>query len=384
MTQNEDALNTVEGSGIKGAMLKVIGPFVISRLCIFIIAQLSVMIILKDRFYGEPKKGLMELFFRWDSGWYFSIVHNGYHFAPGEESPVAFSPLYPILIKIFSYVFRDVLLTGYIVSNVAFFFAAVYLYRIMLLETKSSETAFCTIFLMLISPVSFFFSIFYTEGLFICLIILSLYYARNKNWLAASLFGFCATLTKILGVLIVVPIVLEYFDLEFNNLKSIFKKLGHVRWDFLFILLVPMAIVAYMAYFHFAVGDALAFVHAQTAWNRKFVSFIQTWMNIAGFEPFYRWVYRVAIIISAISIGYLAVRKMRLSYVVYAVVFALMVLSSNNPECLPRYLSAVFPIHMGIGMIAARGEFLRRSIACFYLSFLTLFTILFVNGYWFT
>lgn len=370
---------------IKSAIGNVIAIFLVSRISIFLIGYMSSLIILKDKFYPNlQNQNLLDLFFRWDSGWYLSIAQNGYEFVSGQESRAGFFPLYPLLVKTFSYLFVDIRLTGFIISNLALLFAATYLYRLMLVETKDDSIASKTVLFMLISPLSFFFSIFYTEGLFIFLIIAACYYARTRQWLFAALAGFFATLTKILGILILIPIAIEYFEFDFKSIKTNLYKLRNVQKDFLYLLIVPLALLFYMLYLQFEVGDALAFVHAQSAWNRKFVLFIKTWANIDNFAPFYRHVYKASIIIAVVSLGYLIYKRMRLSYIVYAIVFLFMILSSNNAECLPRYISAIFPIYMGMGMISERGVAWYQSMALFFCLFLCLFIVLFVNGYWFT
>src|SRR5688572_21520650 len=35
----------------------------------------------------------------WDGGWYAQIAQSGYWYHPGAQSPVAFFPLYPLLIR---------------------------------------------------------------------------------------------------------------------------------------------------------------------------------------------------------------------------------------------------------------------------------------------
>src|SRR3954467_15005723 len=42
---------------------------------------------------------LINMWSRWDAGWYYSIAKSGYKFAPDQRSNTAFFPVYPMLIR---------------------------------------------------------------------------------------------------------------------------------------------------------------------------------------------------------------------------------------------------------------------------------------------
>jgi len=58
----------------------ILSIFVISRLLILFIGYLSSLVIIKGEFFKRPVilHSLLDLFYRWDSGWYISIVKQGY------------------------------------------------------------------------------------------------------------------------------------------------------------------------------------------------------------------------------------------------------------------------------------------------------------------
>jgi len=357
----------------------VLSIFIVSRLLILFVGFLSSLVIIKGDWFGKPKS-LLDLFFRWDSGWYLSIVKNGYFYTPGKESSVAFFPLYPMLIKIFSFLFGNPKLIGFIISNVALLFAAIYLYKLIKLDFEDSNIASKTIFFMLISPVSFFFSIFYTEGLFIFLAISSFYYARKKQWLIASILGFFLSLTRSLGVLIFVPFVIEYLDINFESFKITFRK---IKKDIFYLLLIPCGTLSYMFYLYFKFNDAFAFSHASLAWGRKFTSIFATLRNVY-FNLFYQIIFFGAVFIALFLIIYLIYSKIRISYIVYSILLLFFYLSSNALESIPRYLGVLFPLYLGLSLIVNKSRFWDYFFTLFAIMLLTLFTILFTNGYWFT
>src|SRR3989338_10037207 len=87
----------------------VLSIFVVSRLLILFIGYLSSLVIIKGEFYNRPviPRSLLDLFYRWDSGWYISIVKQGYSYIVGRESSAAFFPLFPLVVKALTCVFKD-------------------------------------------------------------------------------------------------------------------------------------------------------------------------------------------------------------------------------------------------------------------------------------
>lgn len=46
-----------------------------------------------------PSGPLPRAWVHWDSEWYARIAQEGYSYQPGQQSPVAFFPLYPLVIR---------------------------------------------------------------------------------------------------------------------------------------------------------------------------------------------------------------------------------------------------------------------------------------------
>jgi len=367
------------GKENKKIVLKILGIFVISRLLILFVGYLSSLAVAKGKWFSQSSS-LLDLFYRWDSGWYMSIVERGYFCIPGKESSIGFFPLYPLLVKILSFVFVNAKLTGFIISNVALFLAAIYLYKLVRMDFNRN-VAFKSVFYMLIFPTSFFFSIFYTEGLFLFLAIACFYYARKKQWLVASALGFFLSLTRSVGFLIIIPLIFEYLDIDFKNFKIDRKK---IKKDVFYLLLIPAGLFSFMFYNYIKFRDALAFSHVQAAWSRKLSFISSTLMNTGSYTLFYKIIFYGFVIFALILIVYLVYSKIRISYIIYSLLFLLFYLSTVLLESMPRYISVLFPIYLGMSLLSKRDKFFEYLFTLFSIALLTLFTILFVNGYWFT
>jgi len=364
----------------KKFLFEIISIFIISRLLIVFIGFLSSLIIVKDikgRWFSE-QSSLLDIFFRWDSGWYMSIIKNGYSYIPGEESSIGFFPLYPLLVKTLSLVFGNPKLMGFIISNVALLIAAIYFYKLIKLDFNDS-IALKAIFYMLIFPLSFFFSIFYTEGLFLFLTISSFYYARKKRWLVTSIFGFFLSLLRSIGFLIFIPLLVEYLDIDFS-----FKiDKGKIKKDILYLLLIPAGLFSYMFYTYIKFNDFFAYPHSKTDWGNEFSTIFTTLSTVKNYELFYDIIFIGSVVLALIFIVVLIYYRVRISYTVYVLAFLFLYLSSGILEGMPRYISVLFPIYLGMSLVS-KNKLIDYILTLFLVALLTLFTILFVNDYWFT
>jgi Gpi18-like mannosyltransferase len=360
------------------SLVEICSFFTSTRLLILLIGWLSSLVILKSVYYGTPQS-IVDLFVRWDSGWYLSIIQNGYSYVPGKPSNVAFFPLYPLLVKIFSFGFADVTITGIVLSNVALLLAMIYLFRLVQLDYQNTKIPLNSVIFALIFPASFFFSIFYAEGLFLFLTIACFYYARKNRWLLSSLFGFLAALTRALGVFIFIPILIEY--LAPTSIKDF--KFSKIKKDILWLLLIPAGLLTYMTYLYIRFSEPLAFLKTETAWSRGFAPGILTLESLFSYPPFYKFTFLGFVVLSIFMLVYLIYSKVRISYIVYTAVQLFIILSSGLMESFPRYMSVLFPIYIGFA-IMAKNRFWEDTIKFFSVCLLTLFVILFVNGYWFT
>ncbi|KDP38090.1 hypothetical protein JCGZ_04733 [Jatropha curcas] len=135
----------------------------------------------------------------WDSVYFVRIAECGYEY----EQSYAFLPLLPICILILSHTvfapmvpligLRAVLaLAGYVVNNVAFVLAAVYLYRLSVIILKDPEAALKASILFCFNPASIFYSSIYSESLYSLFSLGGLYHLLSgaKNiavlWFALS------------------------------------------------------------------------------------------------------------------------------------------------------------------------------------------------------
>jgi hypothetical protein len=87
----------------------VVVPFLLSRLALALVGWLSQDLIIQSKFIPNESGSLysphrlLDIWGRWDSGWYMSIVTGGYRVSEDlttVQSNVAFFPLYPYLVRL--------------------------------------------------------------------------------------------------------------------------------------------------------------------------------------------------------------------------------------------------------------------------------------------
>lgn len=194
---------------------KIIGLFLIWRVALFAIAFLATFLIPKfgARFpyfdYLLVPTGFPSWiwgFANFDGVHYIRLAMMGYR---ASEFSQAFFPLYPILIGSLS-LGDNPFLTGFLLSNIFFVGALYVFYRLICLD-YTNKIAFSSLVLLLVFPTSFYFGALYSESLFLFLLVSSLFMLRKKNYLGAGLYGGLAAATRLIGLLIIPVIIIEFW-----------------------------------------------------------------------------------------------------------------------------------------------------------------------------
>jgi hypothetical protein len=189
-----------------------------------------------------------------------------------NQEYAAFFPLYPALERTLSIFFhRDMLVTGMVISNVAFLGVLIVLYRLVEMEFDG-ETARRAALYISIFPTALFFFAAYNESLFLLFMLLCVYALRRGSWWLAGLFGFLAMLTRSVALFLGVIFLYEYVRQKWPLIRRAWRKRQRQQAirqlaDLPAIVLLPLGLGIYA----FALGrrfnDPLAFLHAQTHWR---------------------------------------------------------------------------------------------------------------------
>ncbi len=238
--------------------------FIFWRLLDFLIIHLASYFISYQGFF--PYKEVLNSFqlpllitklANFDGVHYLLIAKNGY-----QQFQQAFFPLYPLLIRWLSPIFlNNLLFTALVIANFSFFLGLYFFVQYLKREKINSYQS--VIFLLSFFPTSFFFGAVYTEGLFFLLFVLTLFFLQKKQYLLATFFSLLASLTRLIGLFLIIPI---FFSLIKN------KKLKSASSLIVFSPLIGFFIYAF--YLWQSTGDPLFFLNSQPAFGANRSTYI--------------------------------------------------------------------------------------------------------------
>ena len=356
---------------------EVLLDFVATRAAIIVIAELAAVIIGQrpGQHVSESSQLLLAVWGRWDAVHYLDIATRGY-----QGTEMAFFPLYPMMIRALGVLVGNHLVAGLLISNACFFFALLFLYK--LLEREFDRpVARRAIFYVSIFPSAVFFSAVYTESLFFMLTVATFFYLRRRRWLLAGTIGFFAAMTRVEGILLVVPFALEWYAVYRNRLAENIRSLLPAA-------LIGAGLALYMAYLWVVTGDPLFFSHVQAHWNRHlappWVSVTNSILAIAHAHS------GAAVANQALELSFTALmvavlifgwKRLRPSYIAYMALSVLIPMSTSSLMSMPRFALVLFPL---FAILARWGDrpWVNNLILAFSLPLLGLFTVLFADWYW--
>jgi len=142
---------------------------------------------------------LVNVWERWDTGWYLKIAGFGYNAADGT---VSFMPLYPGLVHVLGTVIGNELLSALLISSLACLLTILLFYEVALREGLGETSALWASFFFAFFPSFFFLFAAYTDSLFLALTLGTWLAARDRRWIAAGLLGSLATLCRLQGAVL--------------------------------------------------------------------------------------------------------------------------------------------------------------------------------------
>jgi hypothetical protein len=199
----------------------------------------------------------------WDSAFY-QLASQGY---PTRDS-MAFFPLYPMLIAGLNIVVQNRLLAALVISNLAALGAFIGIAFFAAQEDHDITSGRRLLLTIIAYPYAFFLAAPYSESLFLCFAVFALFTARRGNaWQWATLMAILATLTRVTGIILILPLLWEYgrqhgwWNMAIwheGKWRTLFSLRSISEASILF-LAAPLAMAAYFTYLWYRVGTPFAY-----------------------------------------------------------------------------------------------------------------------------
>jgi hypothetical protein len=211
------------------------------------------------RFYEWP----LQLLGAWDGVWYGRVAAHGYLLIPGRQSDPAFFPLFPILMRGLHAAGLPLPLAGALIANAAFLVAVPAFHRLGR-RLLPEPTALRGAVFLAIAPMGYVFSMGYPESLLLLLCVLALLAALDDRWLLAALLAGLAALARPEGALLAVVLGgIAWRSRDSLDSAARGRALAAV-------LAAPAAVIAFMGYLQWSLGDMHAWSQAEEPWGRSF------------------------------------------------------------------------------------------------------------------
>lgn len=353
--------------------------FILLKILIIGIAATSLLI---PSQFTNPKPHLdnkfLNLFAQYDSHAYLDIAENGYNMEFGEGiGNYSYFPLFPLLVRLFAFIFGFGW-AAFIVSNLLSILA-VYLFYIILKDDFGFMIAKKSVIYFLLFPVSYFFTMMYTESLFFVLILLMFYYARRDNWLLVGIFGMLASLTRMFGVIMIIPMLYIYL----NN-----RKFKNIDFKLLWLVLIPLGLLLFFGYFYLTTGDFLiafkTFAQPEYAFKAQIprLSFIYGFIDIfktTNPEIIFYLLFNLLLGLFFTFVSFYSY-KIKKEYLYFMIPYLFLAIGHTTLNANVRYYMLMFPAYVFLARIKNKNfNRLMYLVLAASLLLMILFTIRHVN-----
>ena len=288
----------------------------------------------------------------WDASWYADIARGGYDAV--AHSGFRFFPLVPLLGRLLALAPGvDADLGVLVVSNMSALAFAVLLHRLVVLETGDRELARRSVWIGALAPPAFVLVMGYAEATVMACAVAAFLALRTKRWGWAACAGFAAGLARPVGVLLVVPALIE-------AARDLRRAQPAERVARGFAVAGPaLGIFSYLVWVWDRTGDVFLAIRLHNTADLRggtvepVGNLLDALRDLAGGDRFGSGLH----FLSALVLGALAVvlvQRWPAPYAAYAIVSLLLGVTADNLDSLERYSLSTFPFVLAAAGLVER------------------------------
>ncbi|MFY0524569.1 mannosyltransferase family protein [Archangium gephyra] len=300
----------------------------------------------------------------WDSSWYMRIAEEGYRFTPGEQSSVAFFPVYPLAIRAVEVLGPNVYQAGVLVTLLCGPLALMLFLRWARFRVEEPLALQAALLLALYPFTFFLYGVMYSDALFLLLVVGAFLLLEKGHLGPAVLLGVVATAARPVAPAVVLGLLARRLE---------WKRERGERWtalDFL-PLLSALGFILYMLYLDQRFDAPFAFVEAQAAWGQE--QGWRSWLKLSWFktvfspdsnrETIVRLCVHALLTLGALALVWPTFKRLGWGYGVYcAVLVGIPTVSTKDFMGMGRYLISAFPLFLTLALLLREHPRVRHGL----------------------
>ncbi len=384
---------------------KIILFLLIWKLVIFLSAYLATFFISLDLSFVPEylrRRDFPYLIWTWgnfDGNHYIGIADRGYF-----NYEYGFFPLFPLLISLLYRLFHTpFLINALLITNVSLLLSFIVFIKILAIDKKLRLFNYFILILFLY-PTTFYLQAAYNDSLFLLFATTCLYFARKKSWFLSSVLASLATLTRLNGLALIFPIIIEYltqFTKDYKNtwnLKKIqsflVKRINPAtlfRDRIISVVLIPLAFLSYLFYIQKEFGKWQLVFTSMKLWHQNKVIFplqvFWRYFKILVLHPSFHLNYlratiEIASVFLIIFLLIYSFKKIRLSYWAFFLISILIPSTTGTFQGMPRYGLHLYPFYLSLALLLQNRSLAIKLFLLLIGLILTLLLVgLFTRGY---
>lgn len=317
------------------------------------------------------------------------IAHEGY----AHLFQAAYFPIFPLTERIFApLVGGDPSVAGLLLSNVACL-AAFALLRVLIEREAGRDVARRALLYLAVFPTSLFFAAAYSESLFLLVSVGTFLALRGRRWALAGVLAAVATLTRQVGIVLLVPMAFEMaraWHTPYPDRREVVRMVAGI--------IAPLAALAgFCAYLWVRFGTPFANARAEAGgWERElswpWYGVLHAALAVAHDSGSYQVMplVDIALLLAALVAAVAMVRRATLpaSYILYSCTMLAVVLVEPLHAAdwaalhsQPRYVIVIYPLFWFAATLRPRPAVKVALLVCS-AWLLAVFVLAHVNGTW--
>ncbi|MGV3620588.1 MAG: hypothetical protein ACO1OB_07210 [Archangium sp.] len=300
-----------------------------------------------------PDVAFIEALVRWDAGWYGEIAQNGYWLKAGQQSPVAFFPLYPMIIRGIAWLGVNRWVAGIAVSFISAMTALALFHRWA--QRVAPEYASAAFWLLALYPFAeYLYGVVYSDALFLLCSVGAFLALEKDKPVVSAVLGAAACACRPVAPAVVLGLLARSIERR--------RKAGLVLRFIDFVpALAGFGLLAFMGYLEYRFDDPLAFAHVQGVPGWEQPPGWESWLKLSFFNTMTppvapavaaRLGGHALMTLLALALSLPTFKRLGWGYGVYVlVVVAIPAVSSKDFQGLGRYVIAAFPLFVTLSML---------------------------------